>query len=124
VKAVQILKVGGKGVRRLGVPIVADRIAQTVVVAYLEPEVEPLFHPDSMGTGRVVGRGMRWRCVGGGAGSRATEVIVIVVESLRLYAIIGVGCQLEVPLFALCHEGLQLLLVVERQINEPLAYAG
>jgi RNA-directed DNA polymerase len=28
---------------------VADRIAQTVVRAYLEPEVEPIFHPDSYG---------------------------------------------------------------------------
>jgi len=28
---------------------VADRIAQTVVKMYLEPEVEPMFHPDSYG---------------------------------------------------------------------------
>lgn len=27
----------------------ADRVAQTVVRMYLEPEVEPLFHPDSYG---------------------------------------------------------------------------
>ena len=33
----------------LGVPTVADRIAQTVVRSYLEPEVEPMFHPDSYG---------------------------------------------------------------------------
>ncbi len=31
------------------VPTVADRIAQTVVRSYLEPEVEPMFHPDSYG---------------------------------------------------------------------------
>jgi len=31
------------------VPTVADRIAQTVVAAYLEPGVEPVFHPDSYG---------------------------------------------------------------------------
>jgi hypothetical protein len=31
------------------VPTVADRVAQTVVRMYLEPEVEPLFHPDSYG---------------------------------------------------------------------------
>ena len=31
------------------VPTVADRIAQTVVRMYLEPEVEPTFHPDSYG---------------------------------------------------------------------------
>jgi RNA-directed DNA polymerase len=49
VKAVEIPKAGGKGVRVLGVPTVADRIAQTVVKMYLEPEVEPIFHPDSYG---------------------------------------------------------------------------
>ncbi|MEV2267777.1 reverse transcriptase domain-containing protein [Nonomuraea africana] len=27
----------------------ADRVAQTVVRMYLEPEVEPIFHPDSYG---------------------------------------------------------------------------
>jgi RNA-directed DNA polymerase len=31
------------------VPTVADRIAQTVVAGYLEPGVEPHFHPDSYG---------------------------------------------------------------------------
>jgi RNA-directed DNA polymerase len=31
------------------VPTVADRIAQTVVRLYVEPEVDPLFHPDSYG---------------------------------------------------------------------------
>ncbi len=46
VRAVEIPKAGGKGVRVLGVPTVSDRIAQTVVRSYLEPEVEPLFHPD------------------------------------------------------------------------------
>lgn len=49
VKAVEIPKAGGKGVRVLGVPTVADRIAQTVVRMYLEPTVEPVFHPDSYG---------------------------------------------------------------------------
>ncbi|MCA1704941.1 MAG: group II intron reverse transcriptase/maturase, partial [Actinobacteria bacterium] len=49
VRAVEIPKTGGKGVRVLGVPTVSDRIAQTVVRSYLEPEVEPLFHPDSYG---------------------------------------------------------------------------
>src|SRR2546430_9413090 len=49
VKAVAIPKVGGKGVRVLGVPTVADRIAQTVVAMVLEPEVEPIFHDDSYG---------------------------------------------------------------------------
>jgi RNA-directed DNA polymerase len=49
VKAVEIPKAGGKGVRVLGVPTVADRIAQTAVALMLEPEVEPMFHPDSFG---------------------------------------------------------------------------
>jgi RNA-directed DNA polymerase len=49
VRAVEIPKAAGKGVRVLGVPTVSDRIAQTVVRSYLEPEVEPLFHPDSYG---------------------------------------------------------------------------
>lgn len=49
VKAVEIPKAGGKGVRLLGVPTVADRIAQTVVRMYLERKIEPIFHPDSYG---------------------------------------------------------------------------
>ena len=48
VRAVEIPKTD-KGVRTLGVPTVADRVAQTVVRLYLEPIVEPLFHPDSYG---------------------------------------------------------------------------
>ena len=39
VKAVEILKPHG-GIRILGVPTVADRIAQTVVAMQLEPRVE------------------------------------------------------------------------------------
>jgi RNA-directed DNA polymerase len=49
VKAVEIPKAGGKGVRILGIPTVADWVAQTVVRMYLEPKVEPIFHPDSYG---------------------------------------------------------------------------
>jgi RNA-directed DNA polymerase len=49
VRVVQIPKRDGRGVRTLGVPTVADRVAQTVVHLYLEPGVEPLFHPDSYG---------------------------------------------------------------------------
>jgi RNA-directed DNA polymerase len=37
------------GTRVLGVPCVADRIAQTVAAARLEKAVEPVFHPDSYG---------------------------------------------------------------------------
>jgi RNA-directed DNA polymerase len=49
VRKVEIPKTGGRGLRVLGVPTVADRIAQTVVKMYLEPEVEPIFHRDSYG---------------------------------------------------------------------------
>jgi RNA-directed DNA polymerase len=49
VRAVEIPKRAGHGVRILGVPTVADRIAQTVVRLYLEPKVEPRFHPESYG---------------------------------------------------------------------------
>jgi RNA-directed DNA polymerase len=49
VRAVEIPKPHGNGTRTLGVPTVADRIAQTVVARHLEQRVEPLFHPDSYG---------------------------------------------------------------------------
>ncbi|MEV6655391.1 reverse transcriptase domain-containing protein, partial [Streptomyces sp. NPDC051219] len=49
VRMVEIDKPVGRGVRILGVPTVADRIAQTVVAMVLEPLVEPVFHPDSHG---------------------------------------------------------------------------
>jgi RNA-directed DNA polymerase len=48
VRAVEIPKTGG-GVRVLGVPTVADRVAQTVAATALEKVVEPMFHPDSYG---------------------------------------------------------------------------
>ncbi len=48
VKAVEIPKKSG-GKRVLGVPSVADRVAQMVAKIYFEPTVEPHFHPDSYG---------------------------------------------------------------------------
>ena len=48
VKAVEIPKKSG-GTRILGIPTVADRIAQMVVKLYFEPKVEPYFHRDSYG---------------------------------------------------------------------------
>ena len=48
VKVVEIPKKNG-GIRVLGVPTVADRIAQMVAKMYFEPMVEPIFLPDSYG---------------------------------------------------------------------------
>ena len=49
VMAVEIPKPHGGGTRILGVPTIADRVAQTVVARRLEAKVEPILHPDSYG---------------------------------------------------------------------------
>jgi group II intron reverse transcriptase/maturase len=49
VRAVEVAKAHGTGTRILGVPTVADRIAQTVAARVLEERVEQIFHPDSYG---------------------------------------------------------------------------
>jgi len=49
VRAVEIPKDHGMGVRVLGVPTTADRVAQTAVAMLLEERLEPIFHPDSYG---------------------------------------------------------------------------
>ena len=49
VRAVEIPKPHGGGSRMLGIPAVADRVAQTVVARHLLRRVEPVFHPDSYG---------------------------------------------------------------------------
>lgn len=49
VRAVEIPKDHGVGIRVLGVPTVADRVAQTAVCMLLEEKLEPIFHPDSYG---------------------------------------------------------------------------
>jgi group II intron reverse transcriptase/maturase len=49
VAAVVIPKPYGEGTRILGVPTIADRVAQTVVARRLEGKVESIFHPDSYG---------------------------------------------------------------------------
>lgn len=48
VRTVKIPKKSG-GERSLGIPTVADRVAQQVVKARLEPELDSKFHPDSYG---------------------------------------------------------------------------
>ena len=71
VRTVAIPKKDG-GERTLGIPTVEDRIAQTVVAMYLEPLVEPHFHPDSYGyrpkksalQAVGVARGRCWRFTG------------------------------------------------------------
>ena len=48
VKSVEIPK-GNGGIRVLGVPTVADRVAQMVVKLYIEPKIDRCFHKDSYG---------------------------------------------------------------------------
>src|SRR5580693_4237141 len=49
VRAVEIPKPHGGGARMLGIPTVADRVAQTVAALALEPRTESIFHEDSYG---------------------------------------------------------------------------
>jgi RNA-directed DNA polymerase len=49
VRAVEIPKPHGGGTRMLGIPTIADRVAQTVVAEELKSKVEMIFHDDSYG---------------------------------------------------------------------------
>lgn len=48
VKQVEIPKAKG-GTRKLGIPTVSDRVAQSVVKLMIEPTLDPIFHDDSYG---------------------------------------------------------------------------
>jgi RNA-directed DNA polymerase len=49
VRAVEIPKQHGGGMRVLGIPTVADRVAQTVAARHLGIRVDSVFHDDSYG---------------------------------------------------------------------------
>lgn len=49
VRLVEIPKREGEGVRVLGIPTIADRVAQMVVVLMIEPKLDGIFHEDSYG---------------------------------------------------------------------------
>jgi hypothetical protein len=61
VRGVEIPKDHGEGVRLLGVPNTADRVAQTAAAMLLEQKLEPVFHRDSYGY-RPGGLKRRCRC--------------------------------------------------------------
>src|SRR4051794_27615277 len=68
VRRVDIPKGETGGTRPLGIPTVADRVAQMVVKRVLEPLVEPHFH-DDMDTGPANRRSMLWVRRGSDAGA-------------------------------------------------------
>ena len=68
VRAVEIPKPHGGGSRMLGVPTIADRVAQTVVAEELKSRVEAIFHEDSYGYRPGRSAWMRWVYAGNAAG--------------------------------------------------------
>ena len=70
VRGVEIPKDHGEGVRLLGVPNTADRVAQTAAAMLLEKELEPVFHRDSYGYRPGRSALARWPCAVAGAGRR------------------------------------------------------
>ena len=55
--------------RKLGIPTVSDRIAQTVVKLIIEPKLDPVFHEDSYGYRPGNRRNRRLQSRENGAGS-------------------------------------------------------
>jgi len=49
VRGVQIPKLGGKGMRQLGIPTVVDRLVQQAILQVLEPLLDPNFSASSFG---------------------------------------------------------------------------
>ena len=72
VRAVEIPKDHGRGVRVLGVPNTADRVAQTAAAMLLEARLEPIFHFTRTVTAIVLGAApmTRWPSPEGAAGNR------------------------------------------------------
>ena len=73
VRRVDIPKGETGGTRPLGIPTVADRVAQMVVKRLLEPLVEPHFH--DMDTGPANRRSMLWASRGSDAGATPGSLI-------------------------------------------------
>ena len=99
VRAVEIAKAHGPGTRILGVPTVADRIAQTVVAGVLEERAEPALPPGLLRVPPEALRAGRGGCLpaavlGDGLGDRSGHP-----EVLRQRAVGpgGQGCRRRTP---------------------------
>lgn len=88
VKQVEIPKASG-GMRKLGIPTVSDRVAQTAAKFIIEPILDPMFHPDSYGyrSGKSAKQAVaitRERCWKSEAGGRRDAVHRIASGGMRI----------------------------------------